>query len=104
MQVFSPTALASGTCGFDATWAWANPGAGLGIPLRSTVPSAEKFVEGSELDWPIAGGHTRNTVAIAIRTLHRPTLMPCSRRPEARVPKAAFLYARDRSMVRPQIG
>jgi hypothetical protein len=52
MQVFSPTAFASGACGFDATWAWANPSAGLGSPLRSTVPSAEKFVEGSELAVP----------------------------------------------------
>jgi hypothetical protein len=29
--------------------ALANPGAGLGIPLRSIALSAEKFVEGSEL-------------------------------------------------------
>src|SRR5260221_7814183 len=69
MQVFSPTILASGACGFDATWALANPGAGRGRPLRWTEPSAERFVPGSELrmsswgerDWPTASVHTKRT-------------------------------------------
>src|SRR5580693_6583657 len=69
MQVFSPTALAPGACGFSATWALAKPGAGLGRLLRSGVTSAERFVDGSDLvtssregcDWPTANVHTRNT-------------------------------------------
>ena len=65
---FLPDARASGACGFVATCALANPGAGRGRPLRSGAPSVERFVDGSELatssregwDWPTASLHTRS--------------------------------------------
>src|ERR1700733_330860 len=69
MQVFSPTGRASGAPGFDATRAFAKPGAGRGRSLRSTVPSEERVVDGSDLaassdearDWPTAHVQARNT-------------------------------------------
>src|SRR3979490_3277975 len=82
MQVFSPTALASGTWGFAATRALTKPGAGRGRELRSTVPSAEKLVDGSELlesfraGWECATAQARTKVArpsvAVITTLQRP--------------------------------
>ena len=47
MQDFSPTARASGAPGFDATCAFAKPGAGRGRSPRSTVRSEERFVDGA---------------------------------------------------------
>src|ERR1700677_2649088 len=93
MQVLSPTALAPGACGFSATWALAKPGAGRGRLPRS-VPSVERFVDGSELaissregcDWPTATVHTRTRVQAmtpaptltAIGRFNRPRVIPFS--------------------------
>src|ERR1700690_3335535 len=90
MQVFSPTALASGAEGLVATWAWAKPGAGRGNELRSTLPSAEKLVEGSELLGSFCAVWARTTaqastkiarpIVAAITALQRPssTIAPCN--------------------------
>src|SRR5580698_587913 len=86
MQVFSPTACASGALGFSATCAFANPGAGLGRWLRSAVSSVERFVDGRDLetssragwDWPIANVDTSNTAPrlAVIHKLSRPKVIP----------------------------
>src|SRR5882757_5671171 len=80
MQVFSPMIFASGACVFDATCALANPSAGRGRPLRSTAPSAERFVRGSDLpissradcDWPTANVHSTAQRLDPIKMFSRP--------------------------------
>src|ERR1700722_3022861 len=89
MQVFSPTARAPDACGFSATCAFANPGAGRGRLPRSTVSSVERFVDGSDLetssregwDWPAENVHTRNQAPrlAEIHKLSRPRVIPFPR-------------------------
>src|ERR1700733_1161014 len=96
MQVFSPTARASGAPGFNATCAFAKPGAGRGRSLRATGPSQERFVDGSDLaassdearDWPTAHVQARNTAPrlAAVDKLSRPRIMPFPRVSQFRHP------------------
>jgi hypothetical protein len=86
MQVFLPTARAPEDCGFSATRAFANPRTGRGRLLRSTVSSAERFVEGGDLktssrqgwDCPAANVHTSNPAPrlAVIHKLSAPRLTP----------------------------